>query len=269
MAVMKDHELQHEAADDAIAEGLFNALLAAIPSGAALALFMRNPNFVKRTNYQSRTAIFIMPPLFVFGLTSEQRLIHRVHIDHQENRHSKETVQWAEKELAHRKTQRDDFNETLHLTNLYQQSIEDSGVSIVPGDTLGLHHRMANYAAENPIKVLAGAAVPAVGAILYGNQSKQHLEFSVALLHTRVFGQFTTLALLLGVMGFKEFMDKNGKFITQAEADARVEEMHRVRDQLKARMHHEKEVHDQQQEYLRKAHEEDVQDKANAKATKA
>lgn len=271
MSSLTPHERNAEAANAATMEGLTNAALTLIPTSALLFLGMKNPNFVKRTNWQSRTAMTIMPPLFVFGFTAEHKLSHKMHEIAQESRHSSDTVKWAEEQMKNQKGQREDFGhaaQALHLSSLYQQSVEESGVCIVPGDSLSLHHKMANYAAENPIKVLAGAAVPAVGAILFGNQSKQHLEFSVALLHTRVFGQFTTLALLLGVMGFKEFMDKNGKFITQAEADARVEEMHRVRSALMSRLHHEREAQLAMKAEIEEAHQEDLRDAAAAKKNK-
>ena len=42
----------------------------------------------KFTNGQSRTAIAIMPPLFVFAVTSEQKLTHRMHEVASENEHT-------------------------------------------------------------------------------------------------------------------------------------------------------------------------------------
>ena len=268
MSSLTPHTRNQEAATEARNEGLVNGALALVASSAGVALAMKRPGFLQRTNVQSRTALAIMPALFVFGFTAENKLQNKMHQIAHESRHSNETVKWAEEQMAIQKQQRQNLNDTMHLTSLYQKSVEESGVCIIPGDKLGIHHKMANYAAENPIKVLAGAAIPAVAGILYGNAGKQHLEFSVALLHTRVFGQFTTLALLLGVMGFKEFMDANGRFITQAEADARVEEMHQVRASLMARLHHERELQQEMQREIQQAHEEDLQDQARAAAQK-
>jgi hypothetical protein len=53
------HHRADEAASDATGEGLLNAALVFIPMAGLVALGMRNPNFVKRTNWQSRTAIAI------------------------------------------------------------------------------------------------------------------------------------------------------------------------------------------------------------------
>lgn len=43
---------------------------------------------LKVTNAQSRTAIVIMPPLFIFAVTSEQKLTHRMHEVASENEHN-------------------------------------------------------------------------------------------------------------------------------------------------------------------------------------
>ena len=40
------------------------------------------------TNGQSRTAIAIMPPLFIFAVTSEQKLTHRMHEVAEVNEHN-------------------------------------------------------------------------------------------------------------------------------------------------------------------------------------
>ena len=48
-----------ETAREATMEGLVNGALVLVPTAAAVALAMRNPNFVRRTNMQSRTALVI------------------------------------------------------------------------------------------------------------------------------------------------------------------------------------------------------------------
>jgi len=251
-----------ETAWDATYEGLVNGFMTLVPTAGALYVAMRNPTFVKRTNWQSRTAMVIMPALFVFGLTAEKHLEHRMKEIAEENKHKNATVVWAEKQYAQEKESGTHTHVDMdaHFTELYQQSVEDSGVQIIPGDKLGAHHRMANWAAENPIKLLAGLAIPSVSLILYGRTGQQHLQFSHMLLHTRVFGQFATLSCLLGVMGFKDYMDRNGKFITQAEADARVEEMKEVRRQLLTRLAQQNEYQKHVQEEIAAAHEQDVKE---------
>jgi tRNA isopentenyl-2-thiomethyl-A-37 hydroxylase MiaE len=65
----------------------------------------------------------------------------------------------------------------------------------------------------------------------------------------------------MGVMGFKEYMDQAGNFITQAEADARVEEMRRVRASLLARLDYKQQAHQKQHDKLVQAHVAVVEEK--------
>ena len=114
-----------------------------------------------------------------------------------ETEHSHQTVRWAENRHQAAKQVSPDMSHGQaedHLNELYRQSVENSGVRIVPGNELALHHKVQNYVATNPLKTLIGLAVPSVGMIFYGNTGKEHLQFSVKLLHTRVFGQFATLS---------------------------------------------------------------------------
>ena len=67
--------------------------------------------------------------------------------------------------------------------------------------------------------------------------------------------------VLLGVMGFKEYMDQYGKFITEAEAEERVQEMRRVRESLLERLEYENKKSKEQREKLAKAHNEVVEEK--------
>lgn len=119
---------------------------------------------------------------------------------------------------------------------------------------------MANYVQENPFKVLASLAVPGVAWIFYGRTGQEHLTFSMKLMHTRVFGQFATISCLLGVMGFKEFMDRSGKFITEAQAEARVEEMQDLRLSMLQRLEASNKAQQAYQDAIQKAHDEDVKE---------
>ena len=64
-------ERKAEATSAAMWEGGVNGLMTLVPSAGAVYLAMRNsPRFLARTNMQSRTALAIMPALFVFGWTA-------------------------------------------------------------------------------------------------------------------------------------------------------------------------------------------------------
>ena len=120
-----------------------------------------------------------MPGLFMYSLSSEQKLSHKMREFASETNHSKGVTEWAEKQHAKQiedarkslemsKKSRGDAtlnnNNTIgadpekQLLALYKRSIEDSGVRIVPGsgEKLSLHHEVANFWQENPFKILAG-----------------------------------------------------------------------------------------------------------------
>lgn len=217
-----------EATSAAMNDGLVAGFLTLIPSTLAVHQAMKNPKFVRATNWQSRTALAIMPPLFMFGLTAEMTLSWKMEEMASEANHHKKVSEYAHRQTAH--VDESETNEKLY--KLYQKSVEESGVRIVPGNTLGIHHQAANFVQNHPFKILAGVGIPSVLYIFRGRSDQKHLQLQSKIMHTRVFGQFAVIGMLLSLMGFKSLMDSQGKFITQEEADARVEEMKRMRQEL-------------------------------------
>ena len=144
-----------------------------------------------------------MPALFVFALTSEHKLNHRMHEVAEETEHAIKSVQWAEQH--HRKSPTRDEQK---LRDMYRQSVLSSGVQLVDTPELQLYHKTANYLQSNPFKCIAGIGIPSVAYIFYGRTKKDVLSLQMQILHTRVFGQFTMVCTLLGVMGLKEMMDR-------------------------------------------------------------
>lgn len=239
-------ERSAEATSAAMHDGLIAGGITLIPSSAAVYLAMRNPKFLRVTNWQSRTALAIMPPLFMFGLTAEMKLSHSMEEMARQADHSRQVSEWAEKvheqnKNAIRRMETDTVLEKkLHA--MYKQSVENSGVRIVPGDSLAFHHKVANFWQENPFKILAAIGVPTVFYIFRGRSDQKHLQLQSKLMHTRVFGQFAVVSMLLGLMGFKTYMDSHGKYITQYEADQRVEDMKRMRADLLRRIEFDKQI---------------------------
>ena len=85
--------------------------------------------------------------------------------------------------------------------------------------------------------------MPSVAYIFYGQGGKAGgpvEPFQMRLLHTRVFGQFAVLCTLIGVMSLKEIMDRYGKYVTEDEIDARIEEMESTRTKLMTRAEYQK-----------------------------
>eukprot|EP00562_Extubocellulus_spinifer_P019025 CAMPEP_0178595226 /NCGR_PEP_ID=MMETSP0697-20121206/30942_1 /TAXON_ID=265572 /ORGANISM="Extubocellulus spinifer, Strain CCMP396" /LENGTH=364 /DNA_ID=CAMNT_0020232605 /DNA_START=270 /DNA_END=1364 /DNA_ORIENTATION=- len=281
MPSLTPHHRAEETAEHAFRDGVVSGVLAMVPSSVALYLAMQNKTFVRSTNWQSRTALVLTPPLFMFGLSSESKLQQRMQQMAHDAEHSRSTAEWAheqERKVREEERERIARSDSLRrmdtstvttplsaaavddmtsdeverqITELYNQSVQNSGVRIVPGDRLGPHHILANYWQENPFKILAGIGVPTVLYIYKGRDTKQHLQLQSKLMHTRIFGQFAVIGMLLSLMGFKSYMDEAGTYITEAEANARVDDMRRMRLQLKERIARDKVQMDQRNRVLR------------------
>eukprot|EP00551_Chaetoceros_affinis_P000072 CAMPEP_0203655734 /NCGR_PEP_ID=MMETSP0088-20131115/39281_1 /ASSEMBLY_ACC=CAM_ASM_001087 /TAXON_ID=426623 /ORGANISM="Chaetoceros affinis, Strain CCMP159" /LENGTH=128 /DNA_ID=CAMNT_0050516459 /DNA_START=76 /DNA_END=459 /DNA_ORIENTATION=- len=127
-------------------DGALSGLLTLIPSTAAVYTAMQNsPTFVRSTNWQSRTALVIMPPFFMYALSSEMKLNHKMREMASEAEHSREVSEWAEKQQkqeqiddssSSRSSNTGNGNNTLkrkasakgvtdrHLHALYKRSVE-------------------------------------------------------------------------------------------------------------------------------------------------
>jgi phosphoglycolate phosphatase-like HAD superfamily hydrolase len=66
-------------------------------------------------------------------------------------------------------------------------------------------------------------------------------------------------------MGFQDYMSRAGRFITEAEAEERVQEMRRVRESLLERLEYENKKNKAQHDKLVQAHNEVVEEKQRAK----
>ena len=134
---------------------------------------------MKSTNWQSRTAMVIMPPLFAFAAAAENKLVHSLHEKASHKEHSKQMAAWSQqhelnehkKKLQKMTTQkilaepgmREEGNLTLsadeenerRIVAKFRESVVNSGVRVVEGETLGVHHKIANFWQENPFKILA------------------------------------------------------------------------------------------------------------------
>jgi hypothetical protein len=239
-----------EATAEAAWEGTLNGVCTLIPSIGLVALaYYRHPTFALRTTAASRTAMAIMPAMFVSALSSELKMVDKMRDMANENQHNQETVRWAEDQWQQHGQYHSHLNQSQHLAALYEESIAQSygsggsgnsnnnnpGVRIVP--QLLWYHQLANFTSANPLKVLTAVTVPAVGYIFYGRSSQSHLQMSSMIMHTRVFGQGLTLLSLLGIMGFKSYMDHNvGRFLSQEMADARVNEMRQIRERINTQL---------------------------------
>lgn len=230
MASLTPDHRSDEVTGAAMNEGYLNGSIVLVPCLAGLYVAMQNPKFRKLTNWQSRTALVIMPPLFAFAFTAEQKLVHRMEEVASETEHNMRTVVWADRQKS---MSQDD----IKLHELYRKAILDSGVRLVDAPELTTYQKAANYVQSNPFKLIAAIGVPSVAAIFYGQGTsgagKESLQMQ--LLHTRVFGQFAVICTLLGVMGMKEMMDRQGRFVTEDDIESRIAEMESTRVALMSR----------------------------------
>lgn len=232
-AVATTTPLSHhdETTNAALDEGIkYGVVTLGIMLGVLQVAMKKSPTFVARTNWQSRTAIVIMPPLFMGTLKSEQKVASKRReiltgtvrtntLDDEDikDQHNERSIVIRPPTAGH----------NVPVYQLYQNS--DEHVSIVPGDKLRWYHHGANYIDSHPVEMLASMSVPVIGYIFYTNSSKAHLGLAQRLMHTRVAGQFATICSLLGVIGFSEYMRVHGRFMTQAESDAKQQEMNQTR----------------------------------------
>lgn len=117
-----------EVADEAFKEGLINGVFTLIPTTAAVYIAVQKSAWLRRsTNMQARTALCIMPALFMFAFTSEEKVVHRMREIAKETQHSHDSVQWAERQLSP-----DAMAHQRELTDLYRRAVYESGVRVVP-----------------------------------------------------------------------------------------------------------------------------------------
>uniref|UniRef100_A0A7S2KTM8 HIG1 domain-containing protein n=1 Tax=Leptocylindrus danicus TaxID=163516 RepID=A0A7S2KTM8_9STRA len=238
-------------ADDAMKKATIDGLISAVCMGMASGVSVwyglnNSTSFRKMTNFQSRTAMVIMPPLFAFALSSESNLL-RYQRDMAEDATSNAS---ALSEMNRVETE-------AQLSDLYKQHLRNkrSGIRIVEGDSLGPHHLLANFWQENPFKMLVALGIPSVAYIFHKYNNKQ-IPFQLKVMQTRIVGQFSVIAFLLGLVGFKSYMDANGKFVTEADATRGIEDIKRMEIELTERLARERvmqrKMNEALQEELRK-----------------
>jgi len=227
-----------------IHEGLLAAAATAVPTSLAwLHLYKNSPTFLKVTNVSSRTAILTMPPLFAFALASELGVASMADNQDVDENNTVETILWAERVVDKSLKVTNEHERRDRISDLYKMEV-GKNLRIIPNPEhlksgpgivdypLPLQYRVANFVSDNPFKVLVGIGLPAVGYVFSTEASKTHLQFQQMIMHTRVIGQFTVITCLLTLMGFKDYMDNNGRFVTEFDAACEVAEIAQAREKL-------------------------------------
>jgi hypothetical protein len=78
--------------------------------------------------------------------------------------------------------------------------------------SMPVHHSIANYIFDHPFQFIIALGIPLTASILNAQKYNTHLTFSQKIMHSRVFAQFGVLSILLTTMGFREYMDRHGRF---------------------------------------------------------
>eukprot|EP00518_Triparma_eleuthera_P018706 CAMPEP_0197553468 /NCGR_PEP_ID=MMETSP1320-20131121/9069_1 /TAXON_ID=91990 /ORGANISM="Bolidomonas sp., Strain RCC2347" /LENGTH=284 /DNA_ID=CAMNT_0043114239 /DNA_START=103 /DNA_END=954 /DNA_ORIENTATION=- len=203
----------------AIFEGAKSALMAAVPSGGLVYYFHKNTEFFRKsTGPSSRTALVIMPPLFMFALTSELEIIRLKRKEARDIQLAEERRINPNKVMDEKKAAVVTAESVRELNDAYTRNF---GSPIRIKATMGIHHHVSNIVAGHPFKVLGLLAVPTVAYIAKEQmtaKNKDALKFSQKVMHTRVYGQFGTLMLLGVFMSWKMYHDKYGDFMSVEDA---------------------------------------------------
>ncbi|KAH9256656.1 hypothetical protein BASA81_005160 [Batrachochytrium salamandrivorans] len=134
--------------------------------------------FQTNLNNSGRTAVTIMPPIFMFGLISEQ--------------------------VASR---------------LGNPLVFDQEVVAGKASQLSMPKRLANFVYDHPFQWIVGLATPALFATYLAKGTDHSLSLSQRVMHTRVIAQFSTVCILLGTMGFYDFMNRRGRYLEDWEVE--------------------------------------------------
>ena len=78
--------------------------------------------------------------------------------------------------------------------------------------TMPVHHKLLNALYDNTFSVILFTGAPFAGYVLSQQLKLTHLTLSQRVMHSRVFAQAGILTMALSTLGFREWMDKRGRF---------------------------------------------------------
>lgn len=78
--------------------------------------------------------------------------------------------------------------------------------------SMPIHQRVMNSLYDHPFRMIAAMGIPFAAVVIKQQAAVKHLTFSQKVMHSRVFAQFGVISILLVTMGFKEYMDRRGRF---------------------------------------------------------
>lgn len=110
------------------------------------------------------------------------------------------------------------YETTVNQAQLHPERfglVEDNSVQFV--SKMPLHHKFINYLYDHPFQLVASLGAPLAATIAFQQRHNHHLSFSQKVMHSRVFAQGGVISILLITMAFREYMDRNGRFLEPGE----------------------------------------------------
>lgn len=169
----KEERILSLAAGEAIRWGVGGATTV----GAATVLAtMQSAKFNRFTQISAKVSLPVMAGLFLFTLKYELAITN--------------------------------MNRNPHLwEDLSEKNLRNGRITYMP-----VHHRVANFLYDHPFGCVAGLGVPFAAYILKTQLALKHITFSQRIMHSRVFAQGGILTMGMGIMAFREYMNKRGRF---------------------------------------------------------
>ena len=169
----KEERILSLAAGEAIRWGVGGATTV----GAATVLAtMQSAKFNRFTQISAKVSLPVMAGLFLFALKYELAITN--------------------------------MNRNPHLwEDLSEKNLRNGRITYMP-----VHHRVANFLYDHPFGCVAGLGAPFAAYILKTQLALKHITFSQRIMHSRVFAQGGILTMGMGIMAFREYMNKRGRF---------------------------------------------------------
>ena len=228
----------------ALMSSSLNAVLTLPPLLLSLSLALRSPAFRSATGPSSRTALVVMPALFVWGLSAELNVIGL--------KREEGLLRSRELDVSGKRADEvgslENFASPVVITPastsssssslgpssaLYKATVGVAPFRVVTSeDELPVHYKVMNMLYDHPFRLLCACGLPIVAGVYSTQKDYAHLKFSQKVMQTRVLGQFTALSLLLGLMGWNAYMDSYGRFVTEKEAKGMEKEVLSARERM-------------------------------------
>ena len=169
----KEERIMSLAAGEAIKWGVGGA---STVGAGVVAATMQSPKFNKYMQVSAKVSLPVMAGLFLFTLKYEHGITNM-------NRHP-------------------------HLwDDLTDQNLKTGRITSMP-----VHHRAANFLYDHPFGLIGGFGAPLAAYILKTQLALKHITLSQRIMHSRVFAQGSILTMGMGIMAFREFMNKRGRY---------------------------------------------------------